>query len=100
MEQRVFRAELSPLNFLHRSVQVMPQRTAVVHGRRRYSYAGFGERVGRLAAALRGAGVRRGDRVAVLSPNAPAILEAHYGVPALGAILVTINTRLGADEVA
>ena len=100
MEQRASRAELSPLNFLHHSVQVMPQRAAVVHGQRRYSYAELGERVGRLSAALRAAGVGRGDRVAVLSPNAPAILEAHYGVPALGAILVTINTRLSADEVA
>jgi len=94
------RSALSPVNFLHRSVQVMAQRTAVVHGGRRMTYAQLGERAGRLAAALRAAGVGRGDRVAVLSPNAPAILEAHYGVPALGAILVTLNTRLSAPEVA
>jgi fatty-acyl-CoA synthase len=100
MEPRASRIELSPLAFLQHSVQVMGERTAVVHGERRYRYADLGERVGRLSAALRAAGVEKGDRVAVLSPNAPAILEAHYGVPALGAILVTLNTRLSAPEVA
>jgi fatty-acyl-CoA synthase len=100
MEPRASRIELSPLSFLQHSVQVMGERTAVVHGERRYRYAHLGERVGRLAAALRAAGVGKGDRVAVLSPNAPAILEAHYGVPALGAILVTLNTRLSPPEVA
>jgi fatty-acyl-CoA synthase len=100
MERRASRVELSPLTFLQHSVQVMGERTAVVHGERRYRYADLGERVGRLAAALRAAGVVKGDRVAVLSPNAPAILEAHYGVPALGALLVTLNTRLSPPEVA
>ena len=99
MDPRASRIELSPLNFLYRSALNMPERTAVVHGDRRYTYERLGERVGRLAAALRGAGVERGDRVAVLCPNTPTILEAHYGVPAAGAILVTLNTRLGASEV-
>src|SRR4051794_37111420 len=94
------RIELSPLNFLHRRALVMAERTAVVQGDRRYTYAEFAQRAGRLAAALRGAGLQPGDRVAVLCPNSPAILEAHYGVPAAGAILVTINTRLSKDEVA
>src|SRR5918997_2224920 len=99
MDPRASRIELSPLNFLSRSALNMPEGTAVVHGDRRYTYERLGERVGRLAAALRRAGVERGDRVAVLCPNTPTILEAHYGVPAAGAILVTLNTRLGASEV-
>src|SRR5215218_585413 len=99
MELTASRIELSPLNFLHRSASVMPGRTAVVHGDRRYTYSELAQRAGRLASALRGAGVSRGDRVAVLCPNSPAILEAHFGVPAAGAILVTINTRLSAREV-
>ncbi len=99
MEPKASRIELSPLNFLHHAATVMAGRTAVVHDDRRYTYAELAQRAGRLASALRGAGVRRGDRVAVLCPNSPAILEAHFGVPAAGAILVTINTRLSAAEV-
>jgi fatty-acyl-CoA synthase len=99
MKRTASRIELSPLNFLHRRALVMADRTAVVHGDRRYTYAQFGERAGRLASALRAAGVEKGDRVAVLAPNSPAILEAHYGVPAAGAILVAINTRLSKGEV-
>jgi fatty-acyl-CoA synthase len=93
------RIALSPLNFLHLRALVMAERTAVVHGERRYSYAELAERAGRLAAALRDKGVERGDRVAVLCPNSPPLLEAHYGVPAAEAILVAINTRLSAAEV-
>src|SRR3954463_1903480 len=100
MESTASRIALSPLNFLHRRAIVMADRTAVVHGERRYTYAQFAERVGRLASALRdGVGLEPGDRVAVLCPNSPAILEAHYGVPAAGGILVAINTRLSKDEV-
>jgi fatty-acyl-CoA synthase len=100
MESTASRIALSPLNFLHRRAIVMADRTAVVHGERRYTYAQFAERVGRLASALRdGVGLEPGDRVAVLCPNSPAILEAHYGVPAARGILVTINTRLSAGEV-
>jgi len=99
MESKAFRTELSPLNFLHRSAQAMPGRVAVVHGEDRYTYAQLADRVGRLASALQAAGVERGDRVAVLCPNVPAILEAHYGVPACGGVLVTINTRLSGPEV-
>src|SRR3954451_7129447 len=99
MNRTASRIELSPLNFLHRRALVMADRTAVVHGDRRCTYAQLGERAGRLAAALRDAGVAKGDRVAVLCPNTPALLEAHYGVPAAGAILVAVNTRLSAGEV-
>jgi acyl-CoA synthetase (AMP-forming)/AMP-acid ligase II len=96
---RVFRSELTPVDLLRRTAAVFPQRTAVVHGERRTSYRQLEERVNRLASALRAAGVERHDRVAVLSPNAPALLEAHFGVPAAGAVLVAINTRLSTEEI-
>jgi fatty-acyl-CoA synthase len=96
---RVFRSELTPVDLLRRTAAVFPERTAVVHGERRMSYRTLEERVNRLASALRGAGVGRHDRVAALSPNAPALLEAHFGVPAAGAVLVAINTRLSTDEI-
>jgi acyl-CoA synthetase (AMP-forming)/AMP-acid ligase II len=72
----------------------------VLDGTRSYSYAELAQRVRRLASALRGAGVGRNDRVAFLAPNALPLLEAHFGVPMAGAVLVAINTRLSADEVA
>src|SRR2546422_10745192 len=96
----VYRTELTPASFVTRSAYVFPQKTAVVHGSRRYSYAQLGERVHRLASALRGAGMKKHDRVAFLCPNIPAMLEAHFGVPAAGGVLVAINTRLGSDEIA
>ena len=99
MEPTAFRTELSPLNFLQHAAQTMTGRTAVIHGDRRYTYAEFAQRVARLASALRAAGLRRQDRVAVLCPNTPAILEAHFGVPAAGGVLVTINSRLSSDEI-
>src|SRR5581483_7259385 len=74
--------------------------TAVIDGERRYTYAELGARVNRLASALREAGVERNDRVAVLLCNCAPMLEAHFGVPMAGAILVPINIRLSADEVA
>ncbi len=95
-----FRTELSPLSFLRRSAYVFPGKVAVVHGERRITYREFDQRVNRLASALRAAGIEPGDRVAFLAPNIPALLEAHFGVPAAGAVLVAINTRLGRDEVA
>ncbi|HXM18736.1 MAG TPA: acyl--CoA ligase family protein [Candidatus Tumulicola sp.] len=95
----VNRSLLSPLSFLERSLHVFPDRVAVVDGDRRYTYAQFGERIYRLASALRGAGIRSGDRVAVLAPNSDEVLEAHFGVPQVGAILVAINIRLSADEI-
>ncbi len=96
---RVYRTELTPVSFLRRSAAVYPDKTAVVHGDRRYTYRQFEERVDRLAAALRAGGLAKHDRVAFLSPNTPAILEAHFAVPAAGGILVAVNTRLNADEV-
>ena len=96
---RPYRTELSPVSFLRRSAYVFPDKVAVVHGERRTTYREFDDRVNRLASALAAAGVERGDRVAFLAPNIPAMLEAHYGVPAAGAVLVSVNIRLGREEV-
>jgi len=91
---------LSPVSFLARSAAVFGRRTAVIHAERTYTYAEFGERVGRAAGTLRGLGIQPGDRVAYLCPNVPALLEAHFAVPLLGAVLVAINTRLAPQEIA
>ncbi len=99
-QSRVWRTELTPLHFLERSASVFRERTAVIDGDRRYTYAELGERARRLASALKAASVQPGDRVAFLAPNAPPLLEAHFGVPMAGAVLVAINTRLSAGEVA
>ena len=98
-QRRVSRTELTPVSFLQRSAYVFPDKVAVVHGARRYTYRQFEERVNRLASALRGAGMNKHDRVAFLCPNISAMLEAHYAVPAAGGVLVAINTRLSSDEI-
>src|SRR4051812_48581040 len=95
----VSRTELDPVSFLARSASLHPDRTAVVHGELRRTYEELDARVSRLASALRARGLRRRDRVAILSPNTPALLEAHFGVPAAGGVLVAINARLSAPEV-
>jgi fatty-acyl-CoA synthase len=91
---------LTPLDFLQRTVAIYPERTAVIWRDRRWTYQDFAGLVGRFAAVLRSAGVRRGDVVSVMAPNRPEMLAAHYAVPMLGAVLSTINTRLDADTVA
>ena len=98
-ETKPYRTELTPLVFLRRSAYVFPDKTAVVHGTRRYTYRQLEERANRLASGLRAAGLRHLDRVAFICPNTPAMLEAHYGVPAAGLVLVPINTRLNTDEI-
>jgi len=90
---------LSPVSFLTRAARVYPNRVAVIHGTRRYTYAQFLERTRRLASALARAGIGKGDTVAILAPNIPEMLEAHNAVPALGAVLCPINTRLDAGAV-
>ena len=95
----VNRTELTPLLFIERAAQVYAKRTGAVYGRRRFTYGEMGLRVQKLATALRRAGIRRGDRVAFMAPNVPALLEAHFGVALAGGVLVAINTRLNADEV-
>jgi len=96
----VYRTELTPLLFLERAASVFRDKTAVIYGDRSYTYGELQRRANRLASALRRAGVQQGDRVAILSPNTPPMLEAHFGVPLAGAVLVTINTRLAPDEIA
>jgi fatty-acyl-CoA synthase len=99
MQATPSRLELSPVNFLHRNARALGQRPAVVHGQRRLNYAELEERCNRLACALRERGLERHDRVAILAPNTPALLEAHYGVPLAGGVLVAMNTRLRTGEV-
>ncbi len=89
---------LTPLDFLARSAQVYRDKIAVVDGERRYTYAEFEQRAHKLASALRRLGIAPGDRVAVLSPNTPAALEPHFGVPLAGAVLVMLNPRLKTAE--
>src|SRR5438067_1886198 len=96
----VYRTELTPLIFLERSADVFREKPAVVYRDTSFTYPQLRNRVRRLASALTAAGVQKGDRVAILCPNIPPMLEAHYGVPLAGAILVSINTRLSPDEVA
>jgi fatty-acyl-CoA synthase len=99
VHEKVFRTELNPADLLERAAYMYPQKVAVVHGERRYTYGEFGERAWRLANALRDAGLEKGDRVATVLANSPPMLEAHFGVPAAGGILVTVNTRLGSEEI-
>jgi fatty-acyl-CoA synthase len=98
--KQVSRSEMSPVDLLARAAYMYADKVAVVHGDRRYTYAQFGERAWRLANALIDAGIEKGERVATLLPNCPAMLEAHYGVPAAGGTLVTVNTRLSSAEIA
>src|SRR4051794_3050494 len=96
----VYKSWLTPFRFLQRSASVFRQKTAIIHGDRAISYPEFAARANRLASALRLVGIERGDRVAALLPNIPHMLEAHFGVPLAGGILVAINTRLTSDEIA
>jgi fatty-acyl-CoA synthase len=91
---------LSPLSFLARAAAVYPDKTAVIHGERRYPYAEFAARCRRLASALARRGIGRHDTVAVMAPNVPAMLEAHYGVPLAGGVLNALNYRLDARTIA
>ena len=91
---------LTPLSHLNRAKTVFASKEALVYGTRRYSYADYHARVSRLASALAARGVAPGDVVATLIPNLPAQVEAHFGVPACGAVLNTINTRLDTSTVA
>ncbi len=90
---------LTPLSHLRRAAHVFAGRTAVVCGNHRVTYAEYYERCTRLASALARRGLKPGDVVATLIPNLPAQAEAHFGVPACGAVLNTINTRLDVDTV-
>ena len=91
---------LSPLSFLARAAAVYPEHPAVIHGSERHSYAELYRRSRRLASALAAAGIGAGDTVSVMLANTPPMLEAHYGVPMLGAVLNAMNTRLDAAVIA
>jgi fatty-acyl-CoA synthase len=91
---------LTPLDFLRRTADVHPGKTAVIHGERSYTYRELAQRCRRLASVLAARGVGRGDTVAVMAPNVPALLEAHYAVPGLGAVLNALNFRLDAGTIA
>ena len=93
-------AALSPVSFVERAAEVFGDLPAVVHGARRYSWAQTRDRSARLAAALQSLGVARGSTVCVMLPNTPEMVEAHYAVPALNAVLNTLNTRLDAPLLA
>jgi fatty-acyl-CoA synthase len=99
MTTKVYRTELTPVSFLERSALIFPDKIAVVHGEREYTYREFAERVYRLASHLRDVGLHKHDRVAFLCPNTPPLLEAHFAIPAAGGILVAINTRLNSQEI-
>ena len=91
---------LTPVSFLARTATVFPDKEAVVYGDKRYTYKEFQERVHRLASALTRVGIGRGDKVAFICPNTPPMLEAHFAVPLIGAVLVSVNIRLSPREVA
>ncbi|RFP90305.1 acyl-CoA synthetase [Rhodobacteraceae bacterium 63075] len=92
---------LTPLSHLRRAARIFPDRLAVVYGdQHRKTYAEYHARVSRLASALAGAGIAPGDVVSTILPNIPAHAEAHFGVPAAGAVLGAINTRLDAGTIA
>ena len=92
-------APLTPLSFIERAAYVYPERAAVVHGARRYTWKQTYARSRRLASALAARGVGRGDTVAVMASNTPEMYECHFGVPMLGAVLNTLNTRLDAEAI-
>ena len=91
---------LTPLSNLRRAARIWPEREALVYRSFRKTYAEYYERVTRLASALAGMGVKPGDVVATILPNLPPHAEAHFGVPACGAVLNAINTRVEADTIA
>ena len=91
---------LSPLSFIARAARVYPDHESVVHGPRRYTWAQTYARARKLASALTRRGVKTGDTVAVMLSNTPEMYECHFGVPATGAVLNTLNYRLDADNIA
>ena len=93
-------APMTPLAFIQRTAEVYPDRLAIVHGELRQSWADTYARCRRLASALQSRGIGRNDTVAVMLPNTPPMVEAHFGIPMAGAVLNTLNTRLDPEAVA
>lgn len=100
MPTAVNHVALTPLSFIERTAAVYGRYPAVIHGAIRRDWAQTYERCRRLASALAGRGIGRGDTVAVMLPNIPAMLEAHFAVPMIGAVLNTLNVRLDAEAIA
>ncbi|WP_422366972.1 acyl-CoA synthetase [Pelagibius sp.] len=93
-------APLTPVTFLRRAAAVYPDKVAVIHGDQRFTYKEFCERSVRLGSALRKRGFEQGDCIAIMAANTPPMLEAHYGVPMMGGVLNSLNTRLDARTIA
>jgi fatty-acyl-CoA synthase len=93
-------AAISPLSFIERTAEVYPHRLAIVHGELRQDWASTYRRCRQLASALAQAGIGKNDTVAVMLPNTPPMVEAHFGIPMAGAVLNAINTRLDPETVA
>lgn len=93
-------AALSPLSFIERTAEVYPDRLAIVHGALRQTWAQTYARCRQLASALTQVGIGKNDTVAVMLPNTPPMVEAHFGVPMAGAVLNTLNTRLDPEAIA
>lgn len=91
---------LTPIRFLQRSADVFPNRTAVIYKDRKYTWKEYAERCHKLARALISSGVQRGETVAIMATNVPAMVEAHFGIPMSGAVINCINIRLDAPAVA
>lgn len=90
---------LSPVSFLYRSAEAYPHKTAIVYKDKRITYLTFLERVNRLANVLKSMGINKGDKVAFICANTPEMIEAHYAVPLIGAVLVSVNIRLSSQEI-
>ena len=93
-------AALTPLSFIERTAEVYPERLAIVHGELRQTWAQTYARCRQLASSLRRIGIGKNDTVAVMLPNTPPMVEAHFGIPMAGAVLNTLNTRLDPETIA
>src|SRR5690606_9434245 len=93
-------AALTPLSFIERSARVYPDKLAIIHGELRQTWSQTYTRCRQLASALSQRGIGLGDTVAVMLPNTPPMVEAHFGIPMSGAVLNTLNTRLDAEALA
>lgn len=97
--KNVFFDVLTPVHFIRRSALIYPNKTAIAYNDKRYTYKEFYARVNQLASALKKIGIAKGDKVAFICPNIPPMLEAHFAVPMIGAVLVSVNIRLASQEV-
>jgi fatty-acyl-CoA synthase len=91
---------ITPLLFLERSAEIYPNKTAIIHGKFRQTWQQTNERCRRLTSALQKHGIGLGDTVAVMLPNTPPMVEAHFGIPMSGAVLNALNTRLDPESIA